>query len=53
MKDKKTFSVNYSTRTHYESIVTADNKKEAIKKVKNVIGADARIEQTWEVKPKK
>lgn len=52
MKSKvKTFSVNYSTLWHYESVVKAKNKKEAIAKVKEVVDLnDNEIGEVWEIK---
>ncbi|MEE9214800.1 MAG: hypothetical protein V3U54_08420 [Thermodesulfobacteriota bacterium] len=48
----KTFSVMYNTTTSSESVVVAKTKKEAIAKVREVIGEPIKIEQAWELKEK-
>ena len=49
MADKKEFSVCYNYTTSYEAVVKAETKKEAIAKVKEVLGDDITIESSWEV----
>ena len=48
----KTYNVNYSYRTHYDTVIKARSKKEAEEKVKEVIG-DCRLEGTWEIRDEK
>lgn len=48
----KRFSVSYSTTTSYEALVNAKTKKEAIAKVKEVIGEPIKIEKSWELRKK-
>ena len=53
MSDKlKQFSVMYNTTTSSEAVVNAKTKKEAIAKVKEVIGDPIKIEASWELKRK-
>lgn len=47
----KRYCVTYSYRTHYDTTVTADSKKEAEAKVREVVG-DVKFEGTWEVHEK-
>ena len=54
MSDKlKRFSVMYNTTTSFESVVNAKTKKEAIAKVKEVVGEPIKIEKSWELRKQK
>lgn len=46
----KKFTVNYAVTTHYDTVVKAKTKEEAVKKVREVIGDPVDIESAWEVK---
>lgn len=46
----KIFTVNYTTTTSYDAVVTAKSKEAAIAKVEEVIGEPVVIESAWEVK---
>lgn len=47
----KKFSVNYQVTTSYESVVEAETKRKAAKKVKEVLDLnDSDITDIWEVK---
>lgn len=46
----KKYAVMYNITTSFESVVEAENKEEAEKKVKDVIGDPILIESVWEVK---
>lgn len=46
----KKWNVIYSVTVEYEAGVYAHTKKEAVERVKEVIGDDAKIVNTWELK---
>jgi hypothetical protein len=45
----KKFCVLYNTTTSYDTVVVAENEKEARVKVKEVIGEPVNIESVWEI----
>lgn len=48
----KTYCVVYNVTTSYDASVKAVSKKEAIEKVREVIGEPVTIESVWETKEK-
>lgn len=48
----KFYCVCYSYRMAFDSTVRAENKKEAIKKVKEIVGEDIRLDGIWEIEHK-
>jgi hypothetical protein len=47
----KLYNVNYSYRTHFDTVISAPSKEAAQKKVTGILG-DVRFEGVWEVKPR-
>lgn len=48
----KTYCVCYTITTSSETTVRANNKKDAIQKVKEILGDDTVIDGAWETKKK-
>ena len=45
----KKYAVYYLVPMEFESVVEAKNKKDAIRKVKEVIGEETKITASWQV----